>query len=85
MLACVRTTIRLDDDLLVDAKRRAAEEGKTLTAVIEDALRQSLAARPEPPSLPRYEVEPFGGEGTLPGVDIYDNASLRDLMDGLAG
>ena len=37
----MRTTIRLDDDLLVEAKQRAARSGLTLTAVIEQALREN--------------------------------------------
>jgi len=39
----VRTTLRIDPRLLREAKRIAAESGKTLTAVIEDLLRESLA------------------------------------------
>jgi predicted transcriptional regulator len=41
----MRTTIRLDENLLAEAKRYAAESGRTLTTVIEDALRTSLARR----------------------------------------
>jgi predicted DNA-binding ribbon-helix-helix protein len=39
MLRCVRTTIRLADSLLAEAKKIAAERKTTLTAVIETALR----------------------------------------------
>jgi len=38
----MRTTLDLSDALLRGAKRRAAEEGRTLTSVIEEALRDSL-------------------------------------------
>lgn len=41
----MRTTIRLDDELLREAKRLAAETNQTLTAVIEEALRERLARR----------------------------------------
>ena len=37
-----RTTIRLDDQLLKEAKRLAADLGTTLTAVIEESLRARL-------------------------------------------
>lgn len=37
------TTIRLPEDLLRQAKRKAAAEGRTFTALIEDALRTALA------------------------------------------
>ena len=36
----MRTTIRLDDRLLAEAKQYAAESGRTLTGLIEDALRE---------------------------------------------
>jgi len=76
----MRTTIRLDDELLRDAKKLAAETGRTLTAVIEDALRQQLARREAPRG--RVELPVFhGGGGLQPGVDLGDNAALRDLMD----
>jgi hypothetical protein len=38
-----RTTVRLPRDLLRRAKRKAAEEGCTLTALIEDGLRRVLS------------------------------------------
>ena len=39
----MRTTIRLDDQLLAEAKKYAAESGRTLTDVLADALRETLA------------------------------------------
>ncbi len=78
----MRTTIRLDDELLRAAKRAAVERGTTLTAVIEDALRRVLA--PGVASAPEHvELPTFRGDGLLPGVDLDDTASLLDLMDGL--
>lgn len=38
-----RTTVRLPDDLLKKAKRKAAQEGRTLTSLIEDGLRMVVA------------------------------------------
>jgi len=78
----MRTTIRLDDDLLTAAKQQAAADHKTLTSLIEDSLRQTLAQRSAAPA-ERLELERFGDAETLHGVDLDDSASLRDLMDGL--
>jgi hypothetical protein len=78
----VRTTVRLDDELLSAAKQRAAADHTTLTALIEDSLRQTLAVQPAGPG-ERFSIRPFGANGTLPGVDLEDSAALRDLMDGL--
>ena len=38
-----RTTVRLPEDLVRRAKRKAAAEGRTLTALIEDGLRLVIA------------------------------------------
>jgi hypothetical protein len=77
----MRTTIRLDDDLLREAKRHAAATGRTLTAVVEDALREALGRRRQPGSRPRLRLRTAGGSGTQPGVDLDDSAALLDLMD----
>jgi hypothetical protein len=78
----MRTTVRLDDDLLAAAKQRAAADHTTLTSLIEDSLRQTLSLRPAPPS-GRLAIRRFGAAATLPGVDLDDSTALRDLMDGL--
>ena len=77
----MRTTIRLDDDLLTAAKTHAAQTGRTLTAVIEDALRYELARRSETRQ-PRRRLPVSGGRGLQPGVDLDDSAALLDLMEG---
>ncbi len=43
MLKHIRTTINLPDDLVLQAKRVALESDTTLTEVIANALRESLA------------------------------------------
>ncbi|MCA1673120.1 MAG: ribbon-helix-helix domain-containing protein [Actinobacteria bacterium] len=76
----MRTTVSIADELLSQAKQAAARSGRTLSAVIEDALRQSLAA---PRSAPRQPVRlpTFGGR-LQPGADLDDSAALVELMDG---
>jgi hypothetical protein len=74
----MRTTIRLDDELLTAAKRRAVEEGTTLTAVIEDALRRSLRA---PGGTGPVKPLPTVRGTIVPGVDLDDSASLLELME----
>jgi hypothetical protein len=76
----VRTTIRIDDDLYRRAKAKAAESGRTVGELIEDAVRAVLAPRPRSaPPVP--DLPTFGGSGVLPGVDLGDAAALGDLMD----
>ncbi len=77
----MRTTIRLDDQLLKEAKNLASETGRTLTAVIEDALRETLARKR--PSVPheRITLKTLKGGSLQPGVDLDDSAALLYLMD----
>jgi hypothetical protein len=81
----MRTTIRLPDDLYRRVRMTAASEGATVTAFIEDALRGALARREQTPPAEPYHVQPFGGHGPQPGVDLDDNAALIELMDADAG
>lgn len=76
-----RTTIRLDDRLLARAKEHAARTGRTLTAVIEDALRAALGRSRQKSRRERLALPTFGSGGVLPGVDLDDSAALLDLMD----
>jgi hypothetical protein len=76
----MRTTIRLDERLLREAKRVAAASGRTLTSVIEEALRENLA---------RHRRTGLGPRKALPrhrarlqaGVDLDDSAALLDRME----
>ena len=77
----MRTTIRIDDALLRDAKQLAARTGKSLTAVIEDALRESLAHQQRGGVREPVHLITVGGHGLRPGVDLDDSANLLDLMD----
>ncbi len=83
MLCCIRTTIRLDEQLLREAKVLAARTGRTLTAVIEDALRASFqrtqVVADEHASLPVFR--PRRHRGLQPGVDLSDSNALLDLME----
>jgi len=78
----MRTTVRLDDSLLRQAKQAAEERGQTLTSLIEQGLRLLLAS-----SKPRHHRQRFDlpvsrvGGGTLPGVDLSNSADLLDRME----
>lgn len=79
----MRTTVRLDDDLLDDARKEAARRRTTLTALIEQGLRLMLT-RSNRPKARRRIVLPVSrkGGGTLPGVDLSNSADLLDRMEG---
>ena len=76
----MRTTINIDDELLAQAKQVAARTGRSLTAVVEDALRESLHRRHL--SVRRaVELPTFGEGGVQPRVDLDDSAALLELME----
>ena len=78
----MRTTIKIDDQLLAEAKARAAASGRTLNAVVEDALREALARRRSIDDGNRMELPTFSGSRLLPGVELDDSAALLALMEG---
>jgi hypothetical protein len=77
----MRTTLRLDDDLLAQTKKLALETGRTFTEVVEHSLRMTLARRRETQSKKPIKLHTCGGKGLQPGVDLRTNATLEDLMD----
>jgi len=78
MVIHMKTTLNLDGELLRRAKQRAVETSTTLTAVVESALRNALAA--STPRAPyRLEMPTVDGAGP-PAVDPADRAALYDRM-----
>ena len=75
----MRTTLNLDDQLLIYAKHQAVEKKISLADVIENALRESLAK----PRIKRDAIRlvTASGPGVKPGVDLDNGRSLRDIMD----
>jgi predicted transcriptional regulator len=80
MLICMRTTVRLDDTLMRDAKAFAARTGRTLTQLIEDSLRSALVQR-EPRSSDRPELPVVDGGRLRPGVDLDSMSDLLETME----
>jgi len=77
----MRTTIRIDDELLREAKTAAAASGTTLGEMIEAALRESLRRRNLTRHRKRIVLPTHGGGQFQPGVNIDDSAGLLALMD----
>ena len=79
----MRTTININDHLLSEAKKRAADTHRTLTAVIEDALRLALRTENRRPTTRTVRLPTSGSGGVLSGVNLDDTSSLLDRMDGI--
>ncbi len=77
-----RTTVRLPEELLRRAKRKAAAEGRTLTALIAEGLRLIISDRSR--LNPAMHNDPPISEaegGLMPGVDLDDLSSLQEAED----
>ena len=78
MFICMRTTVNLPDALLHAAKRRAAEQERTLTSLLEEGLWRVLSDSDEVevPSLPTWG----SGEGKVL-VDLDDRDALWAVLE----
>lgn len=77
MVSHMKTTLQIDDGVMRRLKREAARQGKTMSELVESALRRMLeapAARVELPPLPTFD----GGDEL---VDISDRDALYRAME----
>jgi hypothetical protein len=78
----MRTTIRLPDDLLRRAKRKAASEDRTLTSLIEEGLRVVVNERGKPAKRRRVVLPVSKATGgLLPGVDLTRLSDYQEMED----
>ena len=77
----MRTTITLDDGLAADLKRRARAEGKSVSAVIAEALRAQLAKRAVQSKAAPFRLVTVKGGGVRPGVDVTKLRGLEESAD----
>jgi hypothetical protein len=81
MFICMRTTVQIKDDLLRRAKKRAADEGRTLTSLIEDGLILILSpSKGDRRKRIQLPISKSSG-GVLPGVDLNRSGELEEVMN----
>lgn len=73
----MKTTLNIDDTVMAELKREAARQGRTMSEMVETALRLLLRARPKRAALP--ELPTFHAEEL---VDIADRDALYEAMEG---
>ena len=77
MVCCMKTTVDLPDDLLIQAKQRAAELRRPLRTLIAEGLRLRLAQpRPGRRKAKRLRLVTVAG-GLPPNVDLTDRAKMH--------
>ena len=74
-----RTTFRIDEEILAEAKALAARQHRTLNSVMEEALRRMIATSKELEDRPQVDVITWDGS-IAPGIDLSP-AGMRDLLD----
>ena len=77
----MKTTLDINDSLLVEAKAQAARMRVSLTRLVEEGLRMRLKAQ-EAPQGRRVKLPVYRGKsGLAPGVDPLSNKSMLDAAD----
>ena len=74
----MKTTLNIDDSVMVELKREAARQGRTMSEMVESALRLLLRSQRK-----REKIEAlptFHSGGAL--VDIADRDALYQAMEG---
>jgi len=72
----------MEDGLLRRTKQIAARRNTTLTAILEQALREWLDRQRQSKRRPRVELPVSrSGGGLLPGVNLDDTADMLDRME----
>jgi hypothetical protein len=75
----MKTTVDLPDDLLIEAKKRAAEQRRPLRSLLADGLRAELdKGRSERRG--KKKVRWVTSPGGLPAVDISDRAKMHEWL-----
>lgn len=78
MVFHMKTTLIIDDTVMVRLREEAVRRGETISHLVESALRLLLQPPPQPPpELPPLPV--FDSGGAL--VDIADREALYEAME----
>lgn len=78
MVIHMKTTLNIDDTVMARLKRESAQQGRTMSELVESALRLLFRSRKPQPPLPPLPT--FRSGGHL--VDIADRESLYQAMEG---
>lgn len=70
MIVCMRTTISLDDRIFEAVKRRAAAEGRSVSAYIAGVLDDAVKRDDQPAEERPFQLITVGGGGPYPQIDL---------------
>ena len=75
----MKTTLNISDPLLIEAKKVAAEERRSLGKVVEDALRLFLTQERSRPRTGRIALPVCNAGKPLRGLDLTDTSKLLEI------
>lgn len=78
MVFHMKTTLVIDDGIMQRLRVEAARQGRTISELVEAALRRMLDARTETVALPPMPTWESGGAM----VDVADRDALYQAMEG---
>ncbi len=78
MVSHVKTTLNIDDTVMAQLKREAARQGRTMSELVEMALRMLFRSSKKRATLP--PLPSFRSGGAL--VDVSDRDALYQAMEG---
>jgi hypothetical protein len=76
----MKTTLELPDELLIAAKKRAAEQRRPLRALIEEGLRVVLEGSAQRQRKRTVTLVTVKG-GLAPGLDLSNRKSMREWIE----
>jgi hypothetical protein len=74
----MKTTLNIDDTVMAQLKREAARQGRTMSELVETALRNLFRSQKVPAELPPLPTFDSGGAV----VDVADRDALYQAMEG---
>ncbi len=77
----MRTTITLDDGLLAQLKKRAAESGTSVSRLIEQAVRLLIRTPRPRAEQDRFELVTFGAGGRFSRQNVDQISALLETED----
>lgn len=76
-----RTTFRIDEEVLAEAKALAARQHRSLNSVMEEALRRMIKSAHEKQTRPRVHLPTYGDANDRPLIDTSPEGLKRFLED----
>lgn len=78
MVFHMKTTLNIDDELMKRLKEESARQGRTMSELLESALRLMFRSPKSPKKLPPLPTF----EGGIPRVNLANLEALEDFMEG---